>query len=106
MDESSHLTNLAKIAEKLGLKVKRTEVYNEFGHMTNEKAAKVAVKIGRWAAKLMEELLLEGMTILEGYALKDFLKGQIDVAAFLTLAKQQCKLQEVARSHLKPGELG
>ena len=95
MDESSHLRNMARIAEKFG---HRSRVYDEFGHMTNEKAAKVAAKMGRQVAKLMEELLLEGMTILEGHALKDYLKGQIDVAAFLTLAKQQCKLQAADRN--------
>jgi len=69
-------------------------VYNELGHMINAKAVKVAAKIGRLSGKLIEELLADGMSIIEGRALMDYLKAQVDVAAFMSLAIEQCRMQE------------
>jgi hypothetical protein len=70
----------------------KTTIYDKNGNLANKDAFKVGEELSDATTKLYKRLLKKGMTIVEGRALSDYLKGQVDVSAIMQLMIAQCQL--------------
>jgi len=68
-------------------------IYDKNGNLVNKAAFKAGEEIGRITDCLYKRLFKQGMTVVEGRVLVQFLCGQVDVSAILELMKKQCNAQ-------------
>lgn len=71
-----------------------SKFFNNLGELTSKPTLEVAEKLNVWVSVLMNELLADGMTILEGRVITDYLKNQVDISALMVLMDEQAKLHE------------
>jgi hypothetical protein len=64
-------------------------VYDRNGNLTNDAAFAVGDKIAKLTDKLFKQLLADGMSIVEGRALADYLKSQVGISEIINLMKAQ-----------------
>jgi len=64
-------------------------VYDSLGNLTNEKVGAVAKELSRLTDQLFAELFNDGMSILEGRALTEYLTSEVRTTAILQLMKAQ-----------------
>jgi len=64
-------------------------IYDKNGILVNKTALKVGEEIDHITGKLMTRLFKQGMTIVEGRALIQFLQSQVTIAALLKLIRKQ-----------------
>jgi len=69
-----------------------SKFYDDLGNMRHPQIAEFAGEIGRRTSQLMDELLADGMTIVEGRAIGSYLESQIDTSVLMALMQHQCKL--------------
>jgi hypothetical protein len=72
-------------------------IYDANGNVVSKAAFKAAKEIGYITDRLYKRLFKQGMTIVEGRALVQFLHGQISVSAILELMMKQCNVKRPAR---------
>lgn len=70
-----------------------SKFYDDLGNMRHPKVGEFAGEIGCRTSELMDELLAEGMTIVEGRAIGSFLESQISTSVLMALMHHQCKLK-------------
>lgn len=64
-------------------------VYNNNGNLTNTQAADTARDIRNITIALYEKLFADGMTVLEGRALMNYLTSAVDFASVITISKHE-----------------
>jgi len=69
-----------------------SKFYDDLGNLTDSRVAEFAGEIGHRASALLDELLAEGLTIVEGRAVNDYLKSQLDTSTIMALMKRQLAL--------------
>jgi hypothetical protein len=60
-------------------------IYDANGNVVNKAAFKAAKEIGYITDRLYKRLFKQGMTVVEGRALVQFLQGQVSVSAILEI---------------------